>query len=157
MPGFNTTEFLAKHAPEFTDPIIATSIDYLRKEHKVSRIGAPGYCFGGRYSFRFAAEGKGVDVGFAAHPSLLEESEIQAIARPVAVASAEHDSLMTPAQRFEMETILSNTPQPYQTTLYSGTEHGFAVRANMSDPQSRFGKEEAFLQAVRWFDHFLLA
>lgn len=44
------------------------------------------------------------------------------------------------------------TGMAYQVSLYSGTEHGFAVRANMSDPKQKFGKETAFLQAVRWFE-----
>ncbi|GAB1320030.1 hypothetical protein MFIFM68171_10240 [Madurella fahalii] len=157
VPGFNTTEFLARHNATVTDPIIATTIEYLRTELNVSRIGAPGYCFGGRYAFRFLAEGHGVDVAYAAHPSLLEASEIQAIDGPVSVAAAERDALLTSAQRAELEALLAGTSEPYVVSLYSGTPHGFAVRANMSDPVQRFAKEEAFLQAVRWFDHFLPA
>lgn len=39
--------------------------------------------------------------------------------------------------------------------LYSGVEHGFAVRADLSKPDVKFAKEAAFLQAVQWFDEFL--
>jgi dienelactone hydrolase len=138
-----------------TDPIIATAIKYIRTKLGVSRIVATGYCFGGRYAFRFVDAGKGVSVAYAAHPSLLESSEIQAIDGPVSVAAADNDSLFTAALRNEMEALLVKIPQPYQVSLYSGTEHGFAVRANLSDPEQKFAKEEAFLQAVRWFDHFL--
>lgn len=147
---------MARHSPSATDPIIATTIEYLRTELGVSRIGAPGYCFGGRYAFRFVAEGNGVDVAFAAHPSMLQESEIQEVGGPVSVAAAEADALLSPAQRAELEALLADTSEPYQVSLYSGTQHGFAVRANLSNPVQKFAKEEAFLQAVRWFDHFLL-
>ena len=44
---------------------------------------------------------------------------------------------------------------PYQMSLYSGVEHGFAVRADTSKPDNKFAKEAAFLQAVQWFDEFL--
>lgn len=44
---------------------------------------------------------------------------------------------------------------PYQLTLYSGVEHGFAVRADISKPHVKFAKEAAFLQAVQWFDEYL--
>jgi dienelactone hydrolase len=44
---------------------------------------------------------------------------------------------------------------PYQMTLFSGVEHGFAVRAELSEREVRFAKESAFFQAVRWFDEFL--
>lgn len=44
---------------------------------------------------------------------------------------------------------------PYQMTLYSGVEHGFAVRGDISKPDIKFAKEAAFLQAVQWFDEYL--
>jgi len=44
---------------------------------------------------------------------------------------------------------------PYQITLYSGVEHGFAVRADISKKHVKYAKEAAFVQAVAWFDEFL--
>jgi dienelactone hydrolase len=154
VPSFNTTDFLAKHGPEVADPIIAKAITYLRSgPNAVSKIAATGYCYGGRYAFRVAAPGKGADVAFAAHPSLLEDEEILAAKGPASVAAAETDSLMPPARRAEIEALLGRRSGiPYQVALYSGTQHGFGVRANVSDAQQRFGKESAFFQAVRWLD-----
>ncbi|KAI0150487.1 dienelactone hydrolase [Xylariaceae sp. FL1272] len=152
---FNTTAFLEDHGPEVTDPIIETTIDYLRMTRNVSRIATTGYCFGGRYAFRMLAAGKGIDVGFTAHPSLLEDGEIEAITGPVSVAAAEIDSMMPPERRAQVMALLLNTTQPYTMSLYGGTSHGFGVSANISDPRQKFGKEEAFLQAVKWFDTWL--
>jgi dienelactone hydrolase len=45
--------------------------------------------------------------------------------------------------------------QPYQINLFSGVEHGFAVRADISKPESKFAKESAFTQAVTWFNQYL--
>jgi dienelactone hydrolase len=44
---------------------------------------------------------------------------------------------------------------PYQINLFSGTEHGFAVRGDPKVKQQRFAKERAFQQAVDWFDEQL--
>ncbi|KAH7157377.1 dienelactone hydrolase [Dactylonectria estremocensis] len=151
IPGFNTTEFLAQHGTNVTDPIIASAVSYLRNELGVGKVAVTGYCFGGRYTFRLLAEDKGADVGFAAHPSLLTDEEILAITGPASVAAAETDNLMSPARRAEVEALLGQTGQPYSLALYGGTSHGFGVRANVSDPQQKFGKEEAFFQAVRFF------
>lgn len=85
-PGFNATEFTLKHGPNATDPILAKAVAYL-KTTGVEKIAATGYCYGGRYTFRVLAAG-GVDVGFAAHPSLLEDPEILAITGPISVAAA---------------------------------------------------------------------
>ena len=44
---------------------------------------------------------------------------------------------------------------PYQISLYSGVEHGFAVKGDLSDQRAKFAKEMAFLQAVFWFDEYV--
>ncbi|KAK4038068.1 dienelactone hydrolase family-domain-containing protein [Parachaetomium inaequale] len=150
-PGFNATEFTLAHGPNATDPILAKAVAYLQTTG-VDKIATTGYCYGGRYAFRMLAAGKGVDAGFAAHPSLLEDVEIAAITKPMSVAAAETDAMLLPARRSEIEAMLVNTAQPYQVNLYSGTSHGFGVRANVSDPEQKFGKETAFYQAVRWFE-----
>ncbi|KAB5572762.1 dienelactone hydrolase [Coniochaeta sp. 2T2.1] len=150
-PSFNTTAFLAAHGPSVVEPLIAKAIAYLRAAG-VEKVAATGYCYGGRYAFRSVGKDKGADVAFAAHPSLLEDGEILAIDGPASVAAAETDSLMPPARRAQIEALLANTTQPYQVSLYSGTSHGFGVRANVSDPEQKFGKESAFFQAVTWFE-----
>lgn len=64
------------------------------------------------------------------------------------------DELMPPELRAELEALLLNISSPYQVNLYSGVPHGFGVRINTTDPVQVFGKESAFLQAVRWFGYF---
>ncbi|KAM5343311.1 hypothetical protein ACJ41O_014277 [Fusarium nematophilum] len=149
---FDADEYLSRHTPENTDPIIEKTINYVHNKLGIKKIAVTGYCFGGRYAFRFLAEGRGADVGFTAHPSLLQDSEILAITGPASIAAAEVDTLMNATRRSEVEALLGDTPQPFQVNLYSGTSHGFGVRANVSDPEQKFGKEEAFWQAVRWFN-----
>ncbi|KAI2606767.1 alpha/beta-hydrolase [Hypoxylon sp. NC1633] len=151
-PDFNTTKFLEEHDKEATDPIIATAIDFMRNELGVNKVVATGYCFGGRYTFRVLAEGNGVDAGFAAHPSLWEDTEISAIMGPVSIAAADGDNANPPEARARIETLLLDNGVPYSMALYGGTMHGFGVRANVSDPKQKFGKEEAFFQAIRWFN-----
>lgn len=154
MPGFNTTAFLGSHGPNATDPLVAKAINYMRTALGVKKIGATGYCFGGRYAFR-AAGGHGADAAFAAHPSLLDDTEILAIKGPASVAAAETDGLMPPERRAQVEALLGKTGQAYSLALYGGTSHGFGVRVNVSDARQKFGKEQAFFQAVRWFDTWL--
>jgi dienelactone hydrolase len=85
--GLNLTEWRTRHPVTEIDSIIATTITYIRSELGVSKIGGVGYCFGGKYVPRFLAQGKGIDVGFIAHPSSLEATEIQGIAGPISIAA----------------------------------------------------------------------
>ncbi|KAI0402304.1 dienelactone hydrolase [Xylaria palmicola] len=147
--------FLAAATPEETDALIATGVDYLQKVKNVTRIATTGYCFGGRYAFRWLSQQRGLKVGFAAHPSNLQDDEITAVKGAVAIAAADADTAMPPARRAAIEALLLNTTQAYTLSLYGSVSHGFGVRANVTDPRQKFGKEQAFFQAVRWFDSFL--
>ena len=71
------------------------------------------------------------------------------------VAAAETDSIFPTEKRHESEEILKETKQPFQINLYSGVEHGFAVRGDVSQKVQKFAKEAAFYQAVSWFDTWL--
>ncbi|OAA58487.1 dienelactone hydrolase [Niveomyces insectorum RCEF 264] len=166
VPGFNTTAFLAAHGANQTDPIVAAGLAYLRDTLGLSRIGATGYCYGGRYAFRAggpllgtanttAGAGAVAHAVFAAHPSMLSDDEIAAIQGPASVAAAENDSLMPPARRGEITALLQKTGQAYSFSVYGGTSHGFGVRVNVTDPRQKFAKEEAFFQAARWFSTWL--
>ena len=85
---FNSSEFLARHTTNATDPIVATTIDYMRQNLGVKVLAVTGYCFGGRYAFRFGGENRGTDVVFAAHPSLLEDDEVSGVNAPASIAAA---------------------------------------------------------------------
>jgi dienelactone hydrolase len=95
MSPTQLSRFLAAATPEDTDALVATAIDYLHNVKNITRIGTTGYCFGGRFAFRALAAGKGVGVGFAAHPSNLQDSEILAIRGAIGVAAA--GTLITPS------------------------------------------------------------
>jgi dienelactone hydrolase len=69
----------------------------------------------------------------------------------LSVAAAENDDIFTVEKRHESERILAKTGQRYQINLFSGVEHGFAVRGDPSIAVQRFAKEQAFLQAISWF------
>lgn len=88
--------------------------------------------------------------------SFVDESELAAIDGPLSIAAAETDEIFPAEKRHQSETILVKTKQPYQINLFSGTQHGFTVRGDMSVKPQRFAKEKAFLQAVQWFDEYLI-
>ncbi|KAE9371857.1 alpha/beta-hydrolase [Stipitochalara longipes BDJ] len=159
--GFDLMTWLTKgtggnnpHTFEYVDPIVEKTLNWLKKQG-FKKIGSVGYCFGAKYTIRFLAKGKGIDVAFVAHPSFVEESELAAIAGPLSIAAAETDQIFPAEKRHKSETILAETKQPYQINLYSGVVHGFSVRCDTSKKIEKFSKEQAFLQAVNWFDEHL--
>jgi dienelactone hydrolase len=141
------------HTPEYVDAAVLKGIKALQ-DRGVTKIGAVGYCFGGKYVVRHYKNG--IKVGYSAHPSFVSDEELAAITGPFSIAAAETDSIFTTELRHKSEGILAKTGQPWQINLFSGTEHGFSVRGDLSDPKQRFAKERAFAQSVEWFDQWLL-
>jgi dienelactone hydrolase len=167
------------HTKDAVDPIVVDGIKALKEEYGVTKIGAVGYCFGAKvclyphiedtrdrrrvrirlisalqYVVRHYKDG--INVGYVAHPSFVDEEELEAITGPLSISAAETDAIFPAEKRHRSEEILKKTGQPDQLNLFSGVDHGFAVRGDQSVQVQRFAKEQAFLQAVTWFNEFLL-
>lgn len=74
---------------------------------------------------------------------------------PFSISAAETDAIFTTELRHKSEEIFKETKQLWQINLFSGVEHGFAVRCDVNVKKQKFAKEQAFLQAVAWFDEHL--
>ncbi|KIW23500.1 uncharacterized protein PV07_11693 [Cladophialophora immunda] len=144
------------HGPSTVDPIVETCLSEMRAKYHCKKIGAMGYCFGAKYVVRYLRPDQAqIDVGYAAHPSLIEKDELQGIKGPFAIAAAENDHVFPPEKRHESEEILKSLGLPYQINLYGGVAHGFAVRGDLKDRTQLYAKEASFLQALQWFEEYL--
>ncbi|KAI1134224.1 dienelactone hydrolase [Hypoxylon sp. FL0543] len=160
-PGFDLGAWLAHgstgdnpHTKEAVDPIIETAIKYLKEEKGVKKLGAVGYCFGAKYVVRHFKDG--IQAGYIAHPSFVDEDELEGFKAPLSIAAAETDQIFPAEKRHKSEEILAKNGFPYQINLYSQVVHGFSVRCDPSKKIERYAKEQAFLQAVTWFDNWLI-
>ncbi|KAI2470169.1 dienelactone hydrolase [Annulohypoxylon bovei var. microspora] len=158
--GFDFMHWLTKgstgdnpHTKEAVDPIIETAITYL-KEQGVNKLGAVGYCFGAKYVARHFKNG--IQAGFVAHPSFVDEDELESFKAPLSIAAAETDAIFPAEKRHKSEEILAKNGHPYQINLYSQVVHGFSVRCDTSKKIERFAQEQAFEQAITWFDNWLI-
>jgi len=143
-----------KHQPGNVDPVVEATIKYVRETLGVKKVGAVGYCFGAKYVVRFLKANK-VDVGYAAHPSFVTHEELGAIEGPLSISAAETDSIFTTQLRHESEDTLIKAGHPWQINLFGGVSHGFAVRGDLSVKVQKWAKEQAFVQAVAWFNQYL--
>ncbi|KAB8079426.1 dienelactone hydrolase [Aspergillus leporis] len=146
--------WLSNHQPSHVDPVVESTIKYVREELGAKRVAGVGYCFGAKYVTRHLKNGK-LDVGFNAHPSFVTHEELGAITGPLSIAASEIDNIFTAQLRHESEETLKKTGQAWQINLFSGVSHGFAVRADLSNKHFKFAKEQAFCQAVNWFRQYL--
>ncbi|MCJ1360455.1 MAG: hypothetical protein MMC33_010460, partial [Icmadophila ericetorum] len=141
------------HLPPVIDPIIERCLSEMRTKYQCKKIGGIGYCFGGQYVVRYLKGKPGeLDIGYTAHPSNVQVDELRQVKGPLAISAAENDYIFPTEKRHETEQILREIKVPYQINLYSGVQHGFAARCDLSDPRQKYAKEDALLQALRWFE-----
>lgn len=79
---------MKKHGPEKVESIVEAAVHAMRNEHGVKRLAGVGYCLGAKYVCRFTAEGKGIDVGYIAHPSATSGDEVKGVSGPLSIAAA---------------------------------------------------------------------
>ncbi|KAJ6172431.1 Hydrolase tropI, partial [Penicillium chermesinum] len=153
-PDFDLQNWLNRHLPPRVEPVVLAVLKEMRTTLGCERVGSAGFCFGAKYSIRLLQPGQ-FDAAWVAHPSFVDAEEVAAIKGPLSISAAEVDSIFPAPKRHETEAILAKTGQRYQINLFSGVEHGFASRGDMSDPKAKFAKESAFVQAVNWFHAYL--
>ncbi|CAG8365056.1 unnamed protein product [Penicillium salamii] len=85
--GFNIMDWVQNHMPPQIEPIIDAVLKKMRESLYCERIGGVGYCFGGKYVCRYLKAGK-LDVGFIAHPTMLEAEDLRGIEGPLSIAAA---------------------------------------------------------------------
>lgn len=147
------------------------------------------YCFGAPYVCNELA-GDIVAVGAFGHPAFLKEQHFENlkgeiacctshycnnsihIPGPLFLSCSEIDHTFDTASRRKALDILQNKKKRYQLQLFSGVEHGFALRGNMENAYERksfvtlshfedtntllgYVKEESLRGIIKWFDYWL--
>lgn len=154
-PTFNMTAWFTRHGEAQTMPVLLATMAGLEKKG-FTEFASTGYCFGGLYSTRLSQKNL-VKVGTMAHPSLLTTPDdfntlLTHSHVPVQINSAQLDTAFSPAIQAIADSILGDGKYKpgYNRTFFTGVGHGFAVRANLSDPVAKAAKEGAFIAAVEW-------
>lgn len=138
------------HHPGTVDPMLDKVLAWMQRPMDdpkgglggVQKVGAIGYCFGGRYVIRLLAEGN-IKAGVVNHPSFFTLDEVSALGRPsgdkseggaggkakvwkpLAIFAAETDDILPEGKRRATEDRLKEGGVTWMCTTYAGTEHGF--------------------------------
>jgi len=147
--GGNITAWEVNHGEAQTTPPLLAVISAL-KARGVKRLAVSGYCFGGLYTTRLI-QNNTIAVGTMAHPASLNvPTDFELVKAqshvPIEINNAELDTGFTPALALVTDGVLGDGQYPpgYFRRQFDGVGHGFAVRANASDPVQVAAKQGAF-------------
>ena len=124
--------WLVKHREGVSRPIIDGFVNTVRTIPGTSKIGAIGFCWGGRYAILQAhgqektAEGSsigGVDAAYACHPSLVAIPEdFDPVSKPLSLALGTKDSLLDQTSVGKIQDLMATkTKVPHEIRVYSST------------------------------------
>ncbi|KAJ7147175.1 alpha/beta-hydrolase [Mycena crocata] len=154
--GGDVTTWEVNHGEAQTTPPLLAVISAL-KAQGIKKLLTTGYCFGGLYTTRLV-QNNTVTVGTMAHPSSLDVPTDFDVVKaqshvPVDINNAELDTGFTPPLAVETDGVLGNGQyRPgYLRRQFNGVGHGFAVRANASDPVQVAAKQGAFDASLAFF------
>lgn len=159
-PSYDLGAWVARHNEASVRPILDKVIEAL-KVQGITRFGATGYCFGGRYVFDLAFENI-TSVSIASHPSLLNLPEdlhtyFAKSKAPLLLNTCPIDGQFPPSAQAQADEILGEGKfKPgYQREFWDGCEHGFAVRGDLKNESVKRGMEGSFKASVEWFGRYL--
>ncbi|KAA6407447.1 MAG: dienelactone hydrolase family [Lasallia pustulata] len=158
--------WLIKHREAVSKPIIDGFINTVRMIPGTNKIGAIGFCWGGRYAILEAhgrtesESGKnvgGVDAAYACHPSSVAiPGDFEPVTKPLSLALGTKDSLLSVDQIGQIQDVLAKkTELPKEIRIYEDQIHGFALRSDWSSENDKKAMDAACEQGLSWFHQYL--
>ncbi|OQV02830.1 hypothetical protein CLAIMM_07958 isoform 3 [Cladophialophora immunda] len=154
-PGFDYEAWKKKHIA-FADEVVPGWVEAVKAQFgsPTTKYACVGYCFGAPYVCNELARDI-CTAGAFAHPAFLKETHFRRLKKPLFLSCAETDHTFGTAARNDAIKILQEDKKPYNLQLFSGVEHGFALRCNLDNPYERYAKEESLRAIAQWFDFWL--
>lgn len=150
---FSIPEFMTRNSKDVRWPEIVEVAKALKSQYK--KTAAIGYCYGGWACFRLGADPALVDAISMAHPSRVEESEIDNVKVPVQIMAPETDPAFPPELKAYANKVIPELGVPYEYVYFPGLVHGFATKGDENDKKQKDGLERAKNSAVGFFKEFL--
>jgi len=164
--GTTLPPWLLKHREGVSKPLIDGFINAVRMIPGTEKIGAIGFCWGGRYAI-LAAHGQskdasgssvgGVDAAYACHPSLVSiPADFEPVTKPLSLAVGTKDSLLDVKSIGQIQDVMAKkTDVPHELRIYEDQVHGFALRSDWSSEKDKKAMDDACEQGLRWFERYL--
>jgi dienelactone hydrolase len=163
--GTTLMPWLAKRPDAVVQPMIDGFVNSVRQISGTQKVGAIGFCWGGRYAILQAygkdqtpgdAAGGGVDAAYACHPSLMTiPAEFDPVSVPLSLALGDHDSLLDEKSVDQIREVLQKKSTPSEVQVYEDQVHGFTLRSDWSSEKDKKAMDEAEKQGVEWFHKYL--
>jgi len=159
--GTTLGPWLLKHREAVSEPIISGFVNTVRQIPGTQKIGAIGFCWGGRYAI-LQAHGKkegsvgGVDAAYACHPSLIAiPGDFEPVTMPLSLALGDRDSLLDAKSVEQIKEVMDKKSSPSEVRIYEDQVHGFTLRGDWSSEKDKKAMDDSEEQGISFFKRYL--
>lgn len=133
------------------DGTLRAAVEYAKKiPAGNNRVGAVGYCWGGRTVFNFAAATPGIDAAIVYYGTSPSEDRIDAITAPVLGLYGEDDARVTSTVE-PGKTMMDAAGKDFDPHIYEGAGHGFLRQQDGHDGANLKASEDAWPRTLAFF------
>ncbi|KAL9126459.1 MAG: hypothetical protein Q9217_004497 [Psora testacea] len=158
--------WLPKHREGVSKPFIDGFVNTVRMTPGTNKVGAVGFCWGGRYAILEARgqkkDGSGSDVGgvdaaVAFHPSLVTvPGDFDPVSVPLSLGVGTKDSALDQKTVGQIQDVMAKkTNLPHELRIYEDQVHGFALRSDWSSEKDKKAMDESAQQGIEWMQKYL--
>jgi len=115
-----------------------------------NKVGAVGYCWGGRTVFNFAAATPGIDAAVVYYGTSAAEDRIEAIQAPVLGLYGEDDARVTSTVG-PGKAMMSAAGKEFDPHIYEGAGHGFLRQQDGHEGANLKASEDAWPRTLAFF------
>ncbi|KAF2134287.1 alpha/beta-hydrolase [Dothidotthia symphoricarpi CBS 119687] len=153
--GATLGPWLISHREAVSKPIIDDFLAAIRQRSDTQKVGAIGFCWGGRYAI-LAAHSDVVDAAVACHPSLVAiPADFEPVVKPLSLALGDKDSLLGEKEIGQIRELMQKKESVSEVKVYEGQVHGFALRGDWSSEKDKKAMDDAEKQGLEWFGKHL--
>jgi len=137
-------------------PLMDEFLKFLRTDPLTGKIGAIGFCWGGRYALVLSGEGS-VDAAVSNHPAMASEADYAGITKPTQINVGTNDIFLPneTVDKVKKELEASKADLAFEINVFEDAVHGFAVRGDITNPKEKENKDASANATLRWFNKYL--
>nr|PNR49954.1 hypothetical protein PHYPA_011851 [Physcomitrium patens] len=146
----DVTTWLPKH-PVAAEVESSNKIVLSVKAKGISSVGFAGFCWGGKLA---ALVGEQIGVTKAivqTHPAFVTASDYEQVVVPIMVLAAPSDGV----QNFTSILKARKKQVPSYVKIFSGVEHGFALRYNLNNATAVAKANKAHRLMIKWLNKYV--
>lgn len=142
--------WLVRHREGVTLPLVQKVLEHVRADSATGKIGAVGFCWGGRYAILLGQGDKPIDAVVANHPSFATDDEIANVTVPTQINVGDADAMMSVDQAKKAKEALGGKSFKAEVNIIPDAVHGFAVRGDQNNDKEKKDKDTAAENTIKF-------